>query len=434
MNKLWHSIRTGAFLEKMPACFKSTAIQQGFLFWVISIVSLGIVSSVTVMYVEYELDKQNFEIYQEAQEIYKKTQHFSTSKQQRGGFYENEIPEYTPPQEGFSQNNFFETIDFDDDPIDDDDITEIMMYGFYIAGLFEALFTAVLVIWMSRLSQKRINRIETVLEEAAEGKLSARTGVNHTHYDLARVATSVDEMLSRLQGSVAAMSDISANIAHELKTPITRLRHNLLTLRDEAEAVEGKNTPQFYAELNHALDDSLRLASIFDALLRISQIESGARRSRFNQIELTEIITLVSDIYTDVAEDAEMSLQVISPQQLIPFQGDKELLTQQIVNLVENALRYCNKGSRIRLSCGRDDSNKRIWITVEDNGPGISSEERDRVFERLYRVDKSRTDGGLGLGLSFAKAVAGLHHGTIHLYDCMPGLGVRIEIPTDSKQ
>ncbi len=433
MKRIWHSIRTGAFLERMPACFKSTAIQQGFLFWLISIVSLGIVSSVTVMYVEYELDKQNYEIYQEAQEIYQKTQHFANNKHLRGGFYENEIPQDSAPQENFSENGFFETIDFDDDPIDDDDITEIMMYGFYIAGLFEALFTAVLVIFMSRLSQNRINRIETVLEEAADGKLSARTGVNHNHYDLARVATSVDEMLSRLQGSVAAMSDISSNIAHELKTPITRLRHNLLTLRDEAEAGEGKNTPQFYSELNYALDDSLRLASIFDALLRISQIESGARRSRFSQIQLTEITSLISDIYVDVADDAGMTLQVLAPLQSISLQGDKELLTQQIVNLIENSLRYCDDGARIRLSCGRDDSKKLIWITVEDNGPGISSEERERVFERLYRVDKSRTDGGLGLGLSFAKAVAGLHHGKIDLYDCMPGLGVRIEIPTDLK-
>ena len=413
MSKFTAYLKSDAFLSKLPQFLKSTAIQQGIMIWLVSLVSLAFVSSITVLYVEHELDKQNFEIFQQTQNIA-----YLTSK--------NAIE---PNRNLFE---YFDALDIDDDPIDDDEITEIMTSGFMVAGMFEALFTALIVYFMSRFSQQRIRRIEEVLGDVSDGKLDSRTGVKHKHYDLARVSVSVDEMLSRLEGSVSAMSDISANIAHELKTPITRLRHNLLNLRDEA--TRDKNqSPAFLSELDQALDDSMRLASIFDALLRISQIESGARRSRFTEVELSQVIETVSDIYCDVAEDQGMSLKVRNAEMPIRMQGDRELLIQQVVNLIENALRYCDEGSSIRLSYGADEEARINWIRVEDNGPGIPSAERERVFERLYRVDKSRTDGGLGLGLSFAKAVAGLHHGQIYLYDCQPGLGVKIEIPFETQ-
>ncbi|MGS0729056.1 ATP-binding protein, partial [Shewanella sp. 0m-11] len=126
-----------------------------------------------------------------------------------------------------------------------------------------------------------------------------------------------------------------------------------------------------------------------------------------------------------------MQLQIHKAQSPLLIQGDRELLIQQIANLIENALRYCSAGSVIKLSCGADDKASLVWLKVEDNGLGIAETERERVFERLYRVDKSRTDGGLGLGLSLAKAVAGLHHGTITLHDCEPGLGVMITMPRE---
>ncbi|AMG28929.1 two-component sensor histidine kinase [Grimontia hollisae] len=381
-------------LAAMPAWMKSSAIQQGLMFGSVSLISLVLMAAVTFIYVEHELKDQNREIVKESQELL------------QGRHY-----------------------DVDDDPIEDDEILAVLTSGFVLAGVLVSMFTTVLVIVMSRVSQKRINRIERVLNAAADGDLSARTDVKYIYNDLARISVSVDDMLSRLEGSVAAMSDISANIAHELKTPITRLRHNLLILREDANRIVPSLSDTFLLELDKALDDSQRLAAIFDALLRISQIESGARRSRFMPLDLNDVVDTVAEIYGDVAEDAKMTLRVEKSPVPLMIQGDRELLIQQIANLIENALRYCPAGSNIQLRCGETPENGTVWVDVCDNGPGIADKEKERVFERLYRVDKSRTDGGLGLGLSLAKAVAGLHHGNIALYDAAPGLGVKVSIP-----
>lgn len=378
-------------LEQLPTWMKSTSLQQGIIFGAISLCSLFFMAFVTFLYVEYELDNQNYEIMINTQQI------------AQGFYYE-----------------------LDDDPIDDDDILAVMTSGFIIAGIMVSFFTAALVIAMNGVSQRQIIRIEQVLNAAAEGDLSARTGERHTFHDLGRVAVSVDEMLSRLEGSVAAMSDISSNIAHELKTPLTRLRHILLTLKEEAYKSPQSHSQVFLEDLDHALDDSQRLATIFDALLRISQIESGARRSRFTETDINHVIDIVAEIYCDVAEDANMRLIVHKSDTPLKIQGDRQLLIQQLANLIENALRYCPAGSDLNLSCGKDDEKDQVWVKLEDNGPGIADDEKVRVFERLYRVDKSRTDGGLGLGLSLAKAIAGLHHGDISLHDCNPGLSVCI--------
>lgn len=377
---------------KLPTWLQSTATQQGLMFVLVSMLSLMLMASLSLAYVDYELGQQNKEIVKESKQL------------ARG-----------------------QNIDIDDDPIEDDDILAALTTGFVLSGLLVTGFTAAIVIAMTRASQRRINRIEQVLAAAAEGELSARTGETHKMNDLARIGVAVDEMLSRLEGSVAAMSDISANIAHELKTPITRLQHNLWNIKDAADALAIEDDQDLQRELEQAQSDSQRLASIFDALLRISQIESGARRSRFSEVDINAIIDTVADIYVDVADDAGMTLSVNKPNSALKIQGDRELLIQQLANLVENALRYCPQGSRIELEAHNQGS--QIAITLADNGPGISDADKPRVFERLYRVDKSRTDGGLGLGLSLAKAVAGLHHGSISLYDNHPGLGVKIELP-----
>ena len=224
------------------------------------------------------------------------------------------------------------------------------------------------------------------------------------------------------------MSDISANIAHELKTPITRLQHNLLTLKEIADTHNIHVCDGFNEQLELSLKESCRLANIFDALLRISQIESGSRRQRFESMDVVEVLNTITEIYTDVAEDAGMMLRGNYPMTPALIRGDRELLTQQFANLVENALRYCPGGSDIYLSCHTEQTS--VIITVADNGPGINDEEKCRVFERLYRTNKSRNDGGLGLGLSLVKAVTELHHGDVRLYDCHPGLGVEIKLPS----
>lgn len=372
-----------------PSWLRSSAMQQGLMFIMVSVVSLILMSSLTIAYVDYHLDEVNNNI-------------------------EHNV-------EAFMLGT---TTEINKEPIDEDDVIDVLATGFILSGILVVLCSSAIVIYMTRRNQAKIDRIETVLRAAADGELSARTMMSSQANDLTRIGSTVDEMLSRLQSVVAAMSDISSNIAHELKTPITRLQYNLQTLSEMADAHGDKLDDDFSEQLQLSLKESNRLANIFDALLRISQIESGNRRQRFETINVVDLVHTIAEIYTDVAEDADMSLVLDAQKEPIFIQGDKELLIQQFANLVENSLRYCPQASQLILSCHTEQDN--VVITMADNGPGIDDQEKQRVFERLYRINKSRNDGGLGIGLTLVKAVTDLHQGEIKLYDCHPGLGVEI--------
>ncbi|PST86666.1 two-component sensor histidine kinase [Photobacterium sp. NCIMB 13483] len=372
-----------------PVWLRSSAMQQGLMFIMVSVVSLILMSSLTIAYVDYHLDEVNNNI-------------------------EHNV-------EAFMLGT---TTEINKEPIDEDDVIDVLATGFILSGILVVLCSSAIVIYMTRRNQAKIDRIETVLRAAADGELSARTMMSSQTNDLTRIGSTVDEMLSRLQSVVAAMSDISSNIAHELKTPITRLQYNLQTLSEMADAHGDKLDDDFSEQLQLSLKESNRLANIFDALLRISQIESGNRRQRFETINVVDLVHTIAEIYTDVAEDASMTLTLNTQKEPIFIQGDKELLIQQFANLVENSLRYCPQASQLTLSCHTEQDN--VVITMADNGPGIDDQEKQRVFERLYRINKSRNDGGLGIGLTLVKAVTDLHQGEIKLYDCHPGLGVEI--------
>lgn len=372
-----------------PVWLRSSAMQQGLMFIMVSVVSLILMSSLTIAYVDYHLDEVNNNI-------------------------EHNV-------EAFMLGT---TTELNKEPIDEDDVIDVLATGFILSGILVVLCSSAIVIYMTRRNQAKIDRIETVLRAAADGELSARTMMSSQTNDLTRIGSTVDEMLSRLQSVVAAMSDISSNIAHELKTPITRLQYNLQTLSEMTDAHGDKLDDDFSEQLQLSLKESNRLANIFDALLRISQIESGNRRQRFETINVIDLVHTIAEIYTDVAEDASMTLTLNTQKEPIFIQGDKELLIQQFANLVENSLRYCPQASQLTLSCHTEQDN--VVITMADNGPGIDDQEKQRVFERLYRINKSRNDGGLGIGLTLVKAVTDLHQGEIKLYDCHPGLGVEI--------
>ncbi len=303
----------------------------------------------------------------------------------------------------------------------DQEILQIVLKSFLLNGLIALILTALLVIYLANRSHRQIRRIEHVLEHAAQGDLKQRIGPTDKSNDLAHVSAQIDTMLSRLETSMSAMTDISANIAHELKTPISRLRHDLNTALDQTE--QRKNAE---AALNDAYEESSHITETFDALLRIAQIEGGARRANFAELDLIALIGNVVDIYGEVAEDADMTLALDTPPiQPILINGDKELLVQMLANLIENAIRYCSKGTMVSIACIADQ--EQVKLSVSDNGPGIPLAERESVFQRLYRGDKSRTDKrGTGLGLSLVKAIVELHGAEIELLDNEPG--VRIEM------
>jgi signal transduction histidine kinase len=310
----------------------------------------------------------------------------------------------------------------------DQETLGIVMSAFMLNALVALIFTALLVFFLANRSHRQIRQIEHVLDHAAQGDLKQRIGSTDKNDDLAHVSTHIDTMLSRLETSMSAMTDISANIAHELKTPISRLRHDLITALDQHE--QGKDVE---AALNDAYDESSYITETFDALLRIAQIEGGARRANFTDLDLHSVIDTVMDIYVEVAEDAGMTLVTgkalaNNMGQSLMIQGDKELLVQMLANLIENTIRYCPEGTTISMDCV--ETNGKMQLSVADDGLGIPVEERDRVFQRLYRVDKSRSDKrSTGLGLSLVKAIVELHHAEINLEDNQPGLRVEMKLP-----
>jgi len=306
----------------------------------------------------------------------------------------------------------------------DDDILEIISKAFLISGLGVLALTSLLVLFLSRRSHHLLKRITGVLGSAADGDLTQRFGSIKRNDDLAQVGDQIDTMLTQLESSMLATKDISANIAHELKTPISRLRHSL---GDALDIQENGGNAQ--ASLEAAYEESGHITETFNALLRIAQIEGGARRANFASVDLAEVIDTAMDIYTDVAEDAGMTLTKrmngLGENVNTHINGDRELLVQLLANLIENAIRYCPEGTTITIALASQatrDSEQALQLAVSDNGPGIPAEERERVFQRLYRLEKSRTDGGLGLGLSLVKAIVELHSANVTLDDNKPGL------------
>jgi signal transduction histidine kinase len=242
--------------------------------------------------------------------------------------------------------------------------------------------------------------------------------------DIDDVSMQVNRALERLQSLVEGMRQVTNDVAHELKTPLNRLQIILETADNKSASGETISR-----ELLDARTELIQINETFEALLRIAQIEAGARKARFTDIDLDAVVDTIWEIYAEVAEDQGMSLAVKKTLQGPGgfVHGDSELLTQMFANLVENALRHCPRGTSVELSVWRDHD--RILATVSDNGPGIPLEEHEKVFRSLYRLDKSRSTPGTGLGLSLVRTIAELHGATVTLANRSPGLLVTVDFP-----
>ena len=302
-----------------------------------------------------------------------------------------------------------------------DELAETLAKAFGWTGLCAVLATllaATLVAWRV---QGRIAVVEHTLARVARGDLAARLPVTPRGDDLDQIAHTINRTLARLASQVDAMRQVSDDVAHDLRTPLNRLR-----IRVEAAAAMYARAQPIGDELAAALTDADTIAQTFSALLRIAQIEAGARRAQFAPLHLAAVIADVAEAYRGVAEDAGMTLatDLAAPA---PVTGDRELLTQMFANLVENAIRHCPPGTRI--ACGTGTEGARATAFVRDTGPGIPEAERGKVLRRLYRLEKSRTTEGSGLGLALVKAVADLHEADLALTDAGPGLCVVLRFP-----
>jgi len=306
---------------------------------------------------------------------------------------------------------------------DTDDLERIALMSFvWASGVIVILACGGGAFFAAR-AQRRLDGIERAMSDVSGGDLARRIPLEGNGDDIDVVATHMNQALDRLSALVEGMRQVSADIAHDLKTPLNRLKMTVEQAIDQGGRGEDVQTL-----LIDAREESDRINATFEALLRISQIEAGARKARFRPVDISDIMGSVAEIYSSVAEDNGQSLDFTTrPASPCMVNGDRELLTQLFVNLVENAINHCPPMTGITLALRADDDG--FSADVSDDGPGIPEAERELVFRRLYRLDKSRTTTGSGLGLSLVKAIADLHAADITLADRHPGLGVTLLFP-----
>jgi signal transduction histidine kinase len=269
--------------------------------------------------------------------------------------------------------------------------------------------------------ERRIGTIRRTARAIEVGDLSRRIPITGREDEFARLSRDINRMLDRIEHLMAGVREVSNAIAHDLRTPLGRLRGHL----EEALRL-GPSQAQLLATLDGTLHDIDDLIVVFDTVLQIAEVESGSRRQGFTPIPLPALITDVVDLYEAVAEAQGMTLVAASDGEPTTL-GDKHLLARAVANLIDNALKYAGSASTVSVRATQDRDT--VALVVQDNGPGIPPEERTRVLERFYRLDRSRSTPGHGLGLSIVAAITALHGGTVSLEDAAPGLVARIVLP-----
>lgn len=268
----------------------------------------------------------------------------------------------------------------------------------------------------------RVDAINLTTEAIIHGDLAKRLPARDSSDEFGRLALTINGMLQQIEILVDGVRSSSNAVAHDLRTPLAELRGRLETLlrtRPEAEAT--------FAEIGEAVADLDRVIGIFNALLRLAEIDSGTRIAGFREVRLDEIAAEVAEMYGPVAEDKGVAFGLAASEALAAH-GDPFLLAQALGNLVDNAVKYCPAGGNVRLTLGRA-ADGRIVASVADDGPGIPDAEKARVVERFYRGAASRGMPGVGLGLSLVAAVAHLHGGELALADAEPGLIATLTLP-----
>ena len=282
--------------------------------------------------------------------------------------------------------------------------------------------------FVSRRILSRIDAMTGTAQTIMAGDLSGRLPVAGTGDELDRLADNVNAMLERIEALMRGLKEVSDNIAHDLKTPLTRLRN-----RCEQALRSATGETSYRAALESTIAESDDLIRTFDALLMIARAESGQARDNMTEFDASEIARDVGDLYEPVADEKGIALKIDAPA-AAPVRGNRELVSQALANLIDNAIKYAGPSGKVNgvpaeivVRAGNDG--ERITLSVADRGPGIPDADRGRVVERFVRLEQSRSEPGSGLGLSLASAVARLHGGELKLEDNHPGLRTTIALP-----
>ncbi len=292
-------------------------------------------------------------------------------------------------------------------------------------------------IFVARRVLRRIDAMTGTTQRIMAGDLSGRLPVGRSGDELDRLAENLNAMLERIEALMMGLKEVSDNIAHDLKTPLTRLRN-----RAEDALAQSGSEAEYRSALERTIEESDGLIRTFNALLMIARAESGQARGNMDDFDAADVANGIHELYEPLAEDDGMSLRVKTAS--TPLHGNRELISQALANLVENAIKYGKPvPSVLPLSAGavpggaaarqilieaRREGNQ-VLLSVTDHGPGIPKADREHAVERFVRLEASRTQPGSGLGLSLASAVATLHGGELRLADAHPGLSATLVIP-----
>lgn len=294
-------------------------------------------------------------------------------------------------------------------------VRRALMFGLAIMGV------GALLIWffVGRRALKRIDSVSAASQRIMGGDLSGRLPVTGAGDEFDRLSENLNMMLGRIDSLNIGLKQVSDNIAHDLKTPLTRLRN-----RAES-ALSGKKTGAQYREaLETAIAESDQMIRTFNAILMISRLEAGYSSETTELIDLSASLSDVVELYEPVAEQAGVELKTGDLKQ-VKIHGNRELVGQALSNIVDNAIKYSSDASNgPEVVVSLETAGSIAALTVADNGPGVAENERERVTERFVRLEASRTQPGSGLGLSLAKAVMTFHGGSLELGDNNPGLRV----------
>ena len=273
------------------------------------------------------------------------------------------------------------------------------------------------------LLQRRVGAIRKTVEEIEAGRLDRRIPISGVEDEFARLGREMNRMLDRIEHLMDGVRHVSNTIAHNLRTPLGRIRGHL------DEALRAADSSQLADAAEFSIEQIDGLIAVFDRLLQIAESESGIRRQPFKTVALREVVTNVVELYDAIAEEKGIALVTNiegDPKTL----GDKDLLASALANLLDNAFKY--GGRSVTISVRTRQNTGTVSVVVQDNGPGIPPEERPKVTQRFYRLDQNVP--GTGLGLSIVDAIAQLHGASLHLEDASPGLLARLDLPPSPSQ
>ena len=283
------------------------------------------------------------------------------------------------------------------------------------------LVLALVTGWLlSRLVLRRIADVARTAREIRAGDLARRVPERGSGDEFDRLASELNHMLARIEGLVTDLRMVTESLAHDLRSPLTRLRSRL------EEAAGDAATPEARAAIRRAMAEGDRVLAICSALLDIARADAGVGREQFEPLDLAALARDVAELFEPAAEEAGLSVELNAPD-AVPAEGHRQFLFQALSNLLENAMAHAPPGTSITIeAAGQGDD---VRLGVSDRGPGIPPEARERMAERFARLDESRSGGGAGLGLALVQAVARLHGGELRLGDHAPGLKAEIVMP-----